>query len=125
MTELHKQVQRAQRRINLQRFLSASVWSLAICLAIAAIGIAIPKIQHINVDPQQWRIGWLVGSVVAGLLGAGIWTWMTRDNMVEAAIEIDRRYGLKRTCQQFALVVRRRSRNGNRSSSRCRRSSSC
>ena len=104
MTELQKQVQRAQRRINFQSFLTACVWSLGICLGIAAIAIGVSKIWHINVDPQQWNIGWLVGGVVAGLLGAASWTYYKRNNMVEAAIEIDRRFGLKeRVSSSLAL----------------------
>ena len=104
MTELQKQVQRAQRRITFQSFLGACIWSLAICLGIAAIALAVTKIWHINVDPRQWQIGWLAGSVVVGLVGAGVWAWVKRNSMVEAAIEIDRRYGLKeRVSSSLAL----------------------
>ena len=104
MTELQKQVQRAQRRINFQSFLTALVWSLAICLGIAAIAIGASKIWHINVDPQQWQMGWLIGGFVAGLLGAAGWSYYKRNSMVEAAIEIDRRFGLKeRVSSSLAL----------------------
>lgn len=104
MTELQKQVQRAQRRINLQSFLSACVWTLAICLSIAAIAIGVTKIWHLNVNPQQWRMGWLVGSVLTGILTAAGWAWFKRNSMVEAAIEIDRRFGLKeRVSSSLAL----------------------
>lgn len=95
MTELKKQVQRAQRRINLQSFLSASVWSLAICLGIAALALGITKIWHLEVDPRQWQLGWLGGSVVVGVLAAAVWAWFRKRDMVDAAIEIDRRFGLK------------------------------
>ena len=104
MTELQKQVQRAQRRITLQRFLSACVWSLAGCLGVAAIALAVTKIWHIDVDPRQWQIGWLAGSVIAGLGIAGVWAWFHQFSMVEAAIEIDRRFGLKeRVSSSLAL----------------------
>lgn len=95
MTELQKQVQRAQRRITLQRFLSACVWSLAGCLGVAAIALAVTKVWPINVDLRQWQIGWLVGSVLVGLGIAGVWAWFHQFSMIEAAIEIDRRFGLK------------------------------
>lgn len=95
MTELKKQVQRAQRRINFQGFLSACVWSLAICLGLAVIALAITKVWHINVDARQWQVGWLVGSLAAGLSVAAAWAWFKSNSMVDAAIEIDKRFGLK------------------------------
>ena len=104
MTELHQQVQRARRRILFQSFLSTSVWFLAVCLGIAAVALAVTKIRFINVDSQAWTIGWLAGSVIAALLGSAAWTWFRRSSLNEAAIEIDRRYGLKeRVSSSFAL----------------------
>lgn len=95
MTELQKQVRRAQRRINMQHFLGASVWCLAICLGAAVLALGVIKIWPIGVPPRQWTMGWLGGAVGVGFLAAGIWTWARRRGMVDAAIEIDRRFGLK------------------------------
>lgn len=95
MTELQKQVQRAQRLINFQSFLSALVWSMAICFGIAAIGLGIRKIWFIDVDARQWTIGWLAGASAMGLISSVGYTWWKRKSMVEAAIEIDRRFGLR------------------------------
>ncbi len=95
MTELQKQVQRAQRRINLQSFLEVAVWSLAFCFAFAAIALGVTKIWHIGVDVRQWTRAWIGGAIGVGLISAGVWTWISRHNMIDAAIEIDRRFGLK------------------------------
>ncbi len=57
------------------------------------------------VDPTRRVDVELVGRVLAtGCLIAGIWAWCTRRNMLDAAIEIDQRFGLKeRVSSTFAL----------------------
>ncbi len=95
MTELQKQVRHAQRRINSQRFLTASVWSLAAAFLLAAMAIGVRKIWYLGLDADAWTWGWLGGSVAVGLISAALWTWLSRRGSLEAAIEIDRRFKLK------------------------------
>ena len=104
MEELKKQVIRAHRRLTFQRFLTVLAWSLFVAFFVAAIAIAVPKIWAINIDSQLWMTGWLVGAGVMGLLSAGVWLYATRKNPLDAAIEIDRRFGLKeRVSSTFAM----------------------
>ncbi len=96
MEELKKQVARARRRLVLQQFGAIATWSLFICLLIAAAAIAVPQIWPIDrLDYQAWLWGWIGGAVGVGLLIAVIITWLVRRSAIEAAMEIDRRFGLK------------------------------
>ena len=106
MTELQKQVHRAQRRIVLQTFLSSVIWTLVICLAIAALAVAATKVRFVDVEPRTWSVAWLTGSVGVAFVSAAIWTWWKRSSLADAAIEIDRRYGLKeRVSSSFCLTA--------------------
>lgn len=105
MTEIQQQVQRARQRILLQTFLASCTWCLAIGLSVAAAAVAATKIWFLDVDPKTWTYGWFIGSTVAAFLGAGLWTWCRQTSSAEAAIEIDRRFGLKeRVSSTFALT---------------------
>lgn len=95
MEKLHRQVARARRRLILGQFFAAVAWCWTAAFAIAAIGLAVPKIFAINVDGQIWMLAWIGGAVVAGTLAAVVWTWLGRRDPLFAAIEIDRRFGLK------------------------------
>jgi hypothetical protein len=93
--EIKRQVGRARRRLVLQQFLRVFGWSLFATLLIAAVGLAIPRIWVLNVQPQIWDWSWIGGGVGVGLLMAAIWTYLIRRSRLDAAIELDRRFGLK------------------------------
>ena len=96
MEEIKRQVNRAHRRLVLQQFLTIVAWSLFATLLVGAIGLTIPKIWALSgIDKDAWLWSWIGGSIVAGLLVAGVWTYIVRRSALEAAIEIDRRFGLK------------------------------
>jgi hypothetical protein len=95
MDEIKRQVGRAQRRLVLQQFLMVIGWSLFATLVIAAIGLAIPRLWAINVIKDTWDWSWIGGGIGAGLLVAGIWTYIIRRTRLDAAIELDKRFGLK------------------------------
>ncbi|MCI0357585.1 MAG: hypothetical protein L0211_03755 [Planctomycetaceae bacterium] len=95
MDEIKRQVGRAHRRLVFQQFLYVVGWSLFATLLIAAIGLAVPRIWVLAVDRQVWDWSWIGGGVGAGLLVAGLWTWFIRRSKLDAAIELDRRFGLK------------------------------
>jgi hypothetical protein len=95
MDTLRQQVAIAYRRLMVQRFVAVLAWSWFGTLLVAAGAIALAKTFPLGVDSLAWTISWIAGALVAGLLIAGIWTYFTRQSRLEAAIEIDRRFGLK------------------------------
>jgi hypothetical protein len=95
MEEIKRQVGRAQRRLVLEQFLKVFGWSLFASLLIAVVGLAIPRIWALNIQQQIWDWSWIGGGLGAGMVMAWIWTWVIRRSKLDAAIEIDRRFGLK------------------------------
>src|SRR5438105_15357703 len=95
MEEIKRQVGRAQRRLVLEQFLRICGWSLFAALLLAAIGLAIPRIWVLNTSQQVWDWSWIGGSIAAGILLAAVWTYIVSRTKLDAAIEIDRRFGLK------------------------------
>lgn len=91
MEELQKQVRRARRRITLQRFINVLGWCWFSTLLIAAVLILINKYYPLHI--QLW--GFPAGAIVVGFLAAIVWSLVARGEPLEAAIEIDRRFGLK------------------------------
>ncbi|MCC6125368.1 MAG: hypothetical protein IT426_10425 [Pirellulales bacterium] len=91
MEELQLQVRRAVRRITLQRFVDVLGWCWFAALLAAAAMMFVDRYFSMNV-PRWW---WAAGAIAAGLVAALVWTIFSRGNPLEAAIEIDRRFGLK------------------------------
>ncbi len=95
MEEIKRQVSRARRRLMLQQFLRVIGWSLFASLLVAAIGLAVPRIWVLPVEARVWDLGWVAGGAILGLIMAGLWTYLIRRSSLDAAIELDRRFGLK------------------------------
>jgi tetratricopeptide (TPR) repeat protein len=95
MEEIKRQVGRAQRRLVLQQFLMVIGWSLFATLLIAVVGLAIPRLWVLNVIKDTWDWSWIGGGIAAGLLVASVWTYIIRRTKLDAAIELDKRFGLK------------------------------
>ncbi len=95
MEELRSQVGRARRRLALHQFLATVVWWLFGALLVAVLGIAASKIWVMSVDKTVWLWSWFGGAAFAGVAGAAIWTYIVRRSHLDAAIEIDRRFGFK------------------------------
>jgi len=91
MEELRKQVSRARRRLGLQRFFGALGWCWFATLLVATILIAVDKFFPMQVP--AW--GWIGGALGVGLFLAVAWMIATRRPAINAAIEIDQRFGLK------------------------------
>lgn len=95
MEEIRKQVQRARRRMILEQFLKVVGWCVFAALLVAAAALAVPKIWPVGLGGMTWNLAWVGGSLAAGLLLAGAWTYVLRKGELDVAIELDRRYGLK------------------------------
>lgn len=95
MEMLEKQVRRARRRLLLQSFAGKLAWSWFAALAVAVLAIGAGKLWAPPVEQQAWAIGWLAAAVALGLIAALVCTWLRRQSALTAALEIDRRFGLK------------------------------
>ncbi|QDU92994.1 hypothetical protein [Lignipirellula cremea] len=100
MEQITRQVANVQRRLTLQKFLAVLKWTLGGAMLLALVALAVPKIWALPATetPTGWSIwaaSWIGGAIAAGLLGAGLWTWLKRGSSLDAAMEIDRRFGLK------------------------------
>ncbi|NLX98117.1 MAG: hypothetical protein GXY83_18305 [Rhodopirellula sp.] len=91
MEELRKQVRRTQRWLALGRLVAALGWALSVSFLVGLVVIATGKIWPLGV--ADWV--WLASAAGAGLLLAAGRTLATERGAVDAAIELDRRFGLK------------------------------
>lgn len=91
METLTGQVRRARWRLGLQRFLNVLGWCWFAAMLVALAGIVAGKLRWLELEPWVWA-GAALG---AGLVAAVLWVVLTRRGPIDAAIEIDRRFGLK------------------------------
>lgn len=100
MNEINKQVARARRRVNTGKFFTILTWAAFAGLLLAVIGMAIPKIWHLEFLQTQnhidaWTYSWILGGAVFGFLIACGLTWRSRASQMDVAVEVDKRFGLK------------------------------
>ena len=91
MEELKRQVRTAQRRLGVQRFVGVLGWCCFVGLSTALVMIAVDKFWPTGIEPWVWP----AGGVAAGFVAAIFWSIARGRGPVDAAIEIDRRFGLK------------------------------
>ncbi len=92
MRELEKPVARVFRRLRVQRFLAALVWSWAIGLAIVAGVIGGEKLLNRFLPAPDWVPFAVAGGV--GLLVAGLIAVVSGPSRMDAAVAIDRVFHL-------------------------------
>lgn len=88
---LQRQVRRAQWWLGLQRFVAALGWCLFGSLLLAVVALVIDKYWPLGLLPWVWP----AIAVGVGMLAAAAWAVLAGRGEVDAAIEIDRRFGLK------------------------------
>lgn len=100
MEEINKKISLARRRLMLNQFLKIIAGSLFLGFVVIAIGIAVPKIWHLNSlgtdeASQFWNAAWIIGGAVATLFTAAGITIANRQSISDVAVEVDRRFNLK------------------------------
>ena len=100
MNKIRQKVAQARRRIVVGYFFNVLTWSVFSCLLLAAIGLAVPKIWYLSFlqaesDYQNWVYSWIAGGALLGVLIPLVVTWRKTASQLSAAIEVDRRFGLK------------------------------
>lgn len=102
MDVLKQQVRRARRRLAFQRFLAVLSWNWFAWLILAAIVVTVDKYWPLGL--KAWA--WPAAALGCGLITAIAWCFATRRGELEAALEIDRRFGLKeRVSSTYSLAV--------------------
>ncbi|MCA9134002.1 MAG: hypothetical protein KDA45_12635 [Planctomycetales bacterium] len=105
MDQIRKQVRIARRRLTTARFLDFLPWTLSIALLLALLGLALPKLMYMAVEPAWWFSSWLIGGALLALLITTILTLVGRPSGSDAAIEIDRRFSLRERLSSALLLA--------------------
>ncbi len=105
MNEIQNQIRRARRRLLLSAMIQAVTWSTCGALLIALVAIVLPKFWPVGAaEHTYWAVSWLAGGLAVGVLAGTLWAVFRQHDELDAAIEIDLRYGLKeRVSSAFAL----------------------
>ena len=91
MDNLLKEIGRVQRRLALQRFLGVLGWCWCVSLLAAAAVVGATRFYPLGIIDGQWILGFLA----VGLIVAVGWTLLAITPRLQAALEIDHRFGLK------------------------------
>ena len=91
MEELRRQVRTARRRLGVQRFVGVLGWCCFVGLSMAMLMITLDKFWPTGIVPWVWP----AGGVALGIVAAVSWSIARGRGPLDAAIEIDRRFGLK------------------------------
>lgn len=110
MDHIRKQAKVARRRLFTERFLRFLPWTLSIALVVAIVGIALPKIMHLDVDPKIWFASWLGGAAVIAFITNCCLTVIGRPSMADSAVAIDKRFSLRERLSS-ALVLSKEDRD--------------
>src|SRR4051812_31273265 len=103
-TELVKQIRRARTRLFWQAWLDAVPLSAAALLALAACWLVLEPFLVGHGD-LWWRWAVVGGSLALGAVVALVLTWRRRPSPLDAALALDRRFGLKeRTTTALTLT---------------------
>lgn len=101
MDALLRQIRLVRRRLVLQRFLDILGWACFGTLLAALLLITISRFWPLGVDAWAWAIA----AIAFGFLIAAAHTFWSRPALLEAAMELDRRFELKeRVSSALALT---------------------
>ncbi|MEQ8848168.1 hypothetical protein [Botrimarina sp.] len=95
MDEIRQRIDAARRRLILRQWAGRLAVCLAVAFGAALVAIAVPKLVAVAGLPAAWSVWWLVGAAVIGLAAATVWTALDNRSPLDAAVEIDKRFGLR------------------------------
>ena len=95
MDQIRKQSRIARRRLVTERFFAYLPWTLSIGLLLAVISVGLPKVMNLPVDTVIWFASWAGGCAALALIINLVFTLAGRPTLADAAVEIDRRFGLR------------------------------
>ncbi len=90
-----RQAKAARRRLTAERFFRFLPWTMLAALLVAAVGILLPKVVHIDASPNVWLAVWLGSTTGVALITAICMTFIGRPSLGDAAAEVDRRFALR------------------------------
>lgn len=109
MNPIGRLISRARRRMNLAGLIaSLPAWLIA-GMTVAAMGWLVPKLfplPQLSSDSAEssWQLVWLAGSLAGATLLALVWQFRHRVDNDRAALEIDRRFGLRERISSAAAL---------------------
>jgi chemotaxis protein histidine kinase CheA len=95
MDQIRKQARIARRRLVTERFFAYLPWTLSLALLLAVIAIVLPKVMYLPVDNVIWFASWAGGCAALAIIINTVLTLVGRPTLADAAVEIDRRFGLR------------------------------
>jgi hypothetical protein len=95
MDQILEQVSRARRRLWLELFLNRLTTSWFVGLSVALVALAIPKLVAISGLPANWSLWCITIGLGAGTIAALVWTLVDNKSTLDAAVELDSRFGLR------------------------------
>lgn len=104
MLQIHKQARIARRRLVSQRFFGYLPWTLTLALAVATLAVVLPKLMFLPVDTTLWYAAWLGGCAATALLINLVLTLVGRPSLADAAVEIDKRFGLRERISSVLML---------------------
>ena len=104
MDQIRKQARIARRRMICERFMAYLPWTLSFALIAAVAAISLPKLMYLPVDNVIWFASWMGGTVALAFIVNLVLTVIGRPTLADAAVEIDRRFGLRERLSS-ALVL--------------------
>jgi hypothetical protein len=95
MDQILAQVRQARRRLWLELLVNRLMRCWFAALAVAVVAIAAPKVVAIENLPADWTLWCLTASLAVAMVVALSWTWLRGRSELDAAVELDSRFGLR------------------------------